>query len=148
MKSKDLQKLVISKYQKGDGISKIFADVKGVSVFRTINRWCQMIRETGSIELKCPSGGPRSVRTNANIQKIRSRLKRKMRISFRKLANELNISRTSVQRIIQKDFNLQAYKHRVEPLLTNGQKVKRMKSANWIRNHFRKEQTIRGVQNG
>ena len=61
---------------------------------------CQMIRETGSIELKCPSGGPRSVRTNANVQKIRSRLKRKKRISSRILANELTISRTSVQRIL------------------------------------------------
>ena len=95
-----------------------------------------MIRETGSIELKCPSGGPRSVRKNANIQKIRSGLKRKKRIYSRKLANELNISRTSVQRILQKDLNFQAYKHRVEPLLTNGQKVKRIKFANWIRNHF------------
>ena len=84
MKSKDLQKLVLSKYQNGDGPSKIFADIKGVIGFRTINRWCQMIRETGSIELKCPSGGPRSVRTNTNIQKIRNRLKRKKRISSRK----------------------------------------------------------------
>ena len=113
MKSKDLQKLVLSKYQNDDGPSKIFADVKDVIRFRTINRWCQMIRETDSIELKCPSGGPRSVRTNANIQKIRSRLKRKKKISSRKLANELNISRTSVQRILQKDLNLQVYKHRV-----------------------------------
>ena len=38
---------------------------------------------------------------------------------------------------------MQAYKHRVEPLLTNGQKVKRIKFANWIRNHFRKEQTLK-----
>ena len=58
MKSKDLQKLVLSKYQNGDGPSKIFADIKGDIGFRTINRWYQMIRETGSIELKCPSGGP------------------------------------------------------------------------------------------
>ena len=95
-----------------------------------------MIRVKGSIELKCPSGGPISVQTNANIQKIRSRLKRKKRILSRKLANELNISRESVQRIHQKDLNLQAYKHRVEPLLTNGHKVKRIKFVNWIRNHF------------
>ena len=77
MKSKGLQKLVLSKYQNGDGPLKIFADIKGVIGFRTINWWCQMIRQTGSIELKYPSGGPRSVRTNANIQKIRSYLKRK-----------------------------------------------------------------------
>ncbi|XP_065665656.1 uncharacterized protein LOC136087078 [Hydra vulgaris] len=143
MKFKDLQKFVLSKYQNGDGPSKIFADNKGVIGFRTINRWCQMIREEGSIEMKCLSGGPRSVRTNANIQKIRSRLKRKKRISTRKLANKLNISRTSVQRMLQKGLNLQAYKHRVEPLLTNGQKVKRIKFANWIKNHFRKEQTLK-----
>ena len=59
------------------------------------------------------------------------------------ISNELNISRTSVQRILQKDLNLQVYKHRVESLLTNGQKVKRIKFANWIRNHFRKEQTLK-----
>ncbi len=59
------------------------------------------------------------------------------------MARELNISRTSVQRIIRNDLGLWAYKKRIEPLLTDAQKAKRIKFSNWVRNNFRKEQTLK-----
>jgi transposase len=116
MKSKDLQKLGLAKYENGDGPSKIFNDMKGVVEFRTINLWCKMIRETGSLQLIGPSGGPRLVRTKANIQKVKNRLKRKKGISSRKLSGEFNISRTSIQRILRNDLGLRAYKKIIEQL--------------------------------
>ena len=53
-----------------------------------------MIHETGSINITVSPGRPRTIRTENMIQKINSRLKRKKRVSSRKLAQELDISRT------------------------------------------------------
>ena len=54
MKSKDLQKLVLSKYEKGDTTAKIFDDLSGSVSLRTIQRWCKMISQHGSIDLSHP----------------------------------------------------------------------------------------------
>jgi transposase len=77
MKSKDLQKVVLSKYQTGDTPTQIYHDLNGGVGLRTIERWCQMIRRSGSIELSSPPGFPRLVRTKENIQKVKYRLRRK-----------------------------------------------------------------------
>ena len=82
MKSKDFQKVVLSKYQNGDTITKIHHDLNGGIGLRTIERWCQMIRRSGSIKLTCPP------RTKGNIQKVKHRLRRKKRVSTRKLSME------------------------------------------------------------
>ena len=50
-----------------------------------------------------------------------------------KLARELDISRSSVQRILKNDLELQAYKMQKEALFADENKEKRMKFANWIR---------------
>ena len=42
MKSKDLQKLVLSKYEKGEGPSEIFRHLNGALCLRTVKRWCIM----------------------------------------------------------------------------------------------------------
>ena len=55
---------------------------------------------------------------------------------FSKLAHELGISRSSVQRILKNDLELRAYKVQKEPLLTDKHKEKRIKFANWIRTNF------------
>jgi hypothetical protein len=49
MKSKDLQQVVFSKYEDGDGQTKIFRDLNGCLGLNTIKRWCKMIRDIGSI---------------------------------------------------------------------------------------------------
>jgi len=143
MKSKDLQKLVLSKYENGDGPTKIFRDLNGAMSLCTIERWCKMIREDGSINLSSPSGCPRTVRTKATIQNIKRRMKRQKRVSIRKLASELNISRNSVWRVLKNDLQLKAYKKQIEPLLTDEHKAKRKTFANWARKKFRKEDTMK-----
>ena len=52
MKSVDLQNIVKSKHQSGDGVTKIFKDLSGELSLSTIKRWFKMINETGSIKLR------------------------------------------------------------------------------------------------
>ncbi|CAF4630188.1 unnamed protein product [Rotaria magnacalcarata] len=124
MQSKDLQNIVLSKYQNGDTPTKIFRDLNGGIGLRTIKRWCQMILQSGSITLSSPPGCPRLARTKGNIRK-------------------LDISERSVRRILKNDLGLHPYKKVVEPLLSDDQKIKRKKFTSWIRTNFRKEETMR-----
>ena len=76
MKSKDLQKLVLSKYDNGDGTTKIFRNLNGAISLSTIEPWYRTILEVGTIDLVNPRGCSRTIRTNAAIQKIKRRLNR------------------------------------------------------------------------
>ena len=78
-----------------------------------------MIKSTDSIDLSHSPGHPR---TEANVSKAKWRLKQKKRVSTRRLAAEMNISRTSAQRILQKDLRLFSYKRIKQPKLTDLQK--------------------------
>ncbi|CAM4811156.1 unnamed protein product [Rotaria magnacalcarata] len=143
MKSKDFQNLVLSKYQSGDGPTKIFRDLNGLISLRTIERWCKNIRDTGSINLSSPPRCHRIIRTKGAIQKVKNRLEHRKPVSSRKVARELGISRTSARRIFKNDLGLRAYRIQNEPLLTNEHKEKRMKFAIWIRTNFRKENIMK-----
>ena len=70
-------------------------------------------------------------------------MKRKKGVSIRKLAGELDVSNGSVARILKQDLGYCPYKKRAEPALTDFEKSKRMKFANWMRPNFRKEDTLR-----
>ena len=143
MKSKDLQKVILSKYQNGDTPTKIHRDLNGGIDLRTIKRCCQRIRQSGSIKLSSPPGDRRFARTTGNTQKVKHRLRRKKRVSARKLSMDLQISERSVRRIMKNDLGLRPYKKVKEPLLSNDQKIKRKKFANWVRTIFRKEDTMK-----
>lgn len=106
MKSKDPQKVVLSKYEAGDQPKKIFCDLNKVLSLRTIERWYKLIREIGSINLTSPPGPSRTIRTEATIQKTKKRIGRQKLTSARKLALELNISRTSIRRVRKDGWHL------------------------------------------
>jgi hypothetical protein len=145
MKSKDLQQVVLSKAKKGEAPKKIFSDLDGAVSYRSIERWCRMVRETGVIDLLHPPGRQRTIRTKSAIQKVKRKLKNRKAVSCRKLALEMHMSSASAYRILKDDLQLRAYKKLVEPLLSDEHKVKRKKFANWVRQHFRKEDTLRFV---
>ena len=130
MKSKDLQKLVFSKYEAGQTPKKIFEDLNGAMSYRTVKRWCKMIRETDAIDLSNPSARHRTVRTKANIQKIKRKSKCGKRSSCRKLAVEMDISFSSAYRILRKDLKMKLYKKPVESLLKDEHKAQWKKFAN------------------
>lgn len=101
-----------------------------------------MLRDTGSIELLKTSGAPRLARTSKVIQKVKHKLTQNQ-VSARGLAKEMGISKSSAHRILREDLKLYAYKMVIVPKLTDEHKKKRKKFANWIFNHFRKEDTMR-----
>ena len=139
MKSKDLQKLVLSKYEEGQTPKKNFQDLNGAASYPTVKRWCKMIRKTGAIDLSKPFGCHRTVRTKAAIQKTKRKSKHGKRICCRKLALEMDMSFSSAYRILRKDLKMKPYKKTVEPLLKDEHKAQRKKFANWTRKKFRKE---------
>ena len=69
MKSKDLQKLVLSKYENSKGPSEIFRHLNDALCLRTVKQWCKMIRETGSIKLSTSLGRSCTIRTKESIKK-------------------------------------------------------------------------------
>ena len=89
MKSKDLQKLILSKYEVGQTPKKIFEDLNGAVSHQTVKQWCKMIRKTGVIDLSKPSGCHRTVRTKVVMQTIKRKSKGGRRISCRKLSLEM-----------------------------------------------------------
>ena len=145
MKSKDLQEVVLSKYQNGDTTTKSHRDLNGGIGLRTIERWCQMIRRSGSIKFSSSLGGPRFATMKDNIQKVNHRLSRKKKVSARKLSMELDISERSIRRIMKNDLGLRPSKKVIESLLSNDEKIKRKKFANWVRRNFRKNDTMRNL---
>ncbi len=121
--------VVFSKYESGDYPTKIFRDLNGALGLNTIKRWCKMIRETGSINLAKSSGRLRLIRTKAAINKVKRKME-KCKVSSRKLALELGLSRRSVQRILREDLGYRFYKYLIEPALTEEHKIKRKQFAN------------------
>ena len=55
----------------------------------------------------------------------------------------MRISRTSAQRILKDHLKLKSCRIKVQPKISEDQKAKRLKFANWIRTNFRKENTLR-----
>ena len=87
------------------------------------------------------AGRIRTVRTAANIRKVKHRHDRLQVFSCRKIARDLRIPRTSAQKILKDDLKLKSYRIKVQPKIPEDQKAKRLKFANWIRTNFRKEDT-------
>ena len=102
-----------------------------------------MIRDTGQITLFKSAGRLRTVRTAASIRKVKHRHDRLQVFSYHKIARDLRISRTSAQRILRDDLKLKSYRIKIQPKISEDQKTKRLKFANWIRTNFRKEDTLR-----
>ena len=71
MKSKGLQKTILSKCQNGDTPIENHRDLSSGIGLRAIKRWSQVIHQSGSTLLSTPSGCPLFVRTKNSIQKIK-----------------------------------------------------------------------------
>ena len=126
VKSKDIQNVVKIKYENGDGSAKIYRDLAGAVSLTTIKLWIKMINTTSSIILSSPPSCSRTVRTRAAIVKVKNRLNQKKRVSTRKLAKEMNISRRSIQRILREGLGCKPYKKTKQSRLTNLQKIREL----------------------
>ena len=65
-----------------------------------------MVCQSNSIALSILSGYSRFIRTKGNIQKVEHCLRRKKRVSIRKLSMELSISDRSVRQTMKNDLGL------------------------------------------
>jgi len=101
-----------------------------------------MIDEISSIDLSRSSGRSRTVRTKTMISKVKRKPERG-KVSNRKLALELDISRTSARRILREDLGCRPYMTLIEPFISDQNKIKRKQFANWIQTNFRKEETLK-----
>jgi len=76
------------------------------SVMKALNRF----RTTKSTADKPRTGRPRSVRTPKVIAKVRERIRRNSARSSRRMAAQLNLTTTSVHRVLKNDLGLCPYK--------------------------------------
>ena len=67
MKSKDLQNIMLSKYQKGDASTEIYWHLNGGIRLATIKRWCRMMLQSCSIQLLGTRAGPWIVRSPKRV---------------------------------------------------------------------------------
>ena len=77
MKNKDIQKVVLLKYENGGRPSKIVRDLAGAVSLRTIWRWIKMIKDNTAINLSAPPGRTRTTRIKGNIRQVKYRINRK-----------------------------------------------------------------------
>ncbi|CAF3959237.1 unnamed protein product, partial [Rotaria magnacalcarata] len=124
LKSKEIQELVRRLYNDGCGGNEIHKSLRGLISKRTIFYWLKSIKATGTIQLQGPPGCPMLVRSKA-----------------RSLAKKLNVSRSTVRRIIKDDLGYKAFVKRVAPKLTEKQKIKRKSFGLWVRKNIRKSMT-------
>ena len=106
-------------YNSGHHPRQIFRDLNGDLTWRTVQRWCNMLNATGAINLSKSPGSTRTIRTKAAVQKVKSRLKRKRKVSQRVLAKELQMSKTSEPPILIADIGYRSYKIIQESALTD-----------------------------
>ena len=139
MKSRDLQNVVLRLHDRGLSSRQISNQLAGEVSKTTINEWIKMCRESGELSLHSPPGPQRSKRTKILVQKVKQHLVRSQKQkSSRKLAKSLNVSRTTIGRVIKDDLGFKSYVKRVAPKLTDAQKQKRYSFGIWARKNIRK----------
>ena len=72
-----------------------------------------------------------------------SLMPKKSRVLARRVSMELDISQTGIRRIMKNHLELRPYKVVIAALLSDDQKIRRKKFANWVRTSFRKQDTMR-----
>ena len=126
MKSKDIHKVVKTRYENGDSPAKIYRDLVGAVSLPTIKLWIKIINTTRSFTMSSSPDCLSMVRTKAVIVKVKNRLNQKKRVSTRKLTKEMNTSRRNIQRILRGDLDCKPYKKTTQSKLTNLQKIRRL----------------------
>lgn len=92
-------------------------------VQRTIKRF----KETGTIKIQKKVGRKKSVRTKNLIKSVREKIRRNDHRSAYKLAQEHNVSRTTMRRVINDDLGMSAFKQKRGYGLTIKNKENRLK---------------------
>lgn len=98
----------------------------------TVKRLIEKFRETGSVGDAKHTGRPKTSRSNVNIEAVRASVGDNPGTSIRRRGQELQISRSSLQRILTKDLCLHAYKIQLTQLLKPNDHAQRREFVEWI----------------
>lgn len=103
---------------------------------QTIKNWVTKFEESGSTLDKKRSGRPRTSRTEENIDVVKQSIRENPTQSTRKRSSALNLSRTSLQRILKKDLLLHPYKIQLVQELKDTDPMHRLNFANEMFDRF------------
>jgi inhibitor of nuclear factor kappa-B kinase subunit alpha len=103
-----------------DVASRVGVDPK--TVYNVMKRYS----ETGSIDSKPIPGRKRSVRTKRLVDVVRKRVSRNPRRSMRQMARSLDISETTMRRVVHEDLKCKALKLQRRHLISAASKAKRL----------------------
>ena len=126
MKSLELQCVVLRLHEQSLSGRQISNQLMGEVSKTTVNEWIKLCCKFGEISLRSPPDPKRTKRTKRLVPKVKQHIVRsKKQKSARQLAKSLNVSRSTVRRVIKEDLGYKYYVKRVAPKLTDSQKKKR-----------------------
>ena len=121
-------------YRDGKKAFEIFKLLKGSvsrsGVFKAVKRF----KETGSTQPRVRSTLERPSRTKKLVKNVTEKLRRNPARSVTKLAQEANVSPSTMRRLLKNDLQLKAYKITKRQLLSAATKKKRLEKVKLLRN--------------
>ncbi|RVE40724.1 hypothetical protein evm_014625 [Chilo suppressalis] len=123
-------------------VRRLFCSEYGVRQIREapsanlIKIWIKRFEETGSTFKPHAKGRPRTSRTEDNIESVKQSVREYHTMSTRKRSSVLNISRRSLQRILNLDLKLHPYKLQLTQELKDSDFIARLTFANEMLNRF------------
>ncbi|OAD53117.1 hypothetical protein WN48_10746 [Eufriesea mexicana] len=97
-----------------------------------VKKLIKKFREAGSISDLRHSGRPSTSRSTQNIEAVRESAAKNPRISIRHRSQELDISKSSLQRILMKDLHLPIYKVELTQELKSTDHAQSREFIEWI----------------
>lgn len=120
------RELIVKLHIQGKKNSEIFRALKHIGVnYKLIQRTVKRFKTEGKVNPEKKRKRNCTVRTSDAIKKVRERIRRNCHQSQRKLAADLNMSKTSIFNIIKKNLKMRAYKKKKLHGLTTKQKIAR-----------------------
>ena len=108
---------------------------------QTIYRLSKKFDETGSVDDTSRSGRPKSATTEDNTSLVSETFRRNPHLSQRRAARELNISRSSLQRIM-KELKLKPYRPRLLQALNEDDPHRRVEFCEWFLDSVDEDPTL------
>lgn len=108
---------------------------------QTIYRLAKKFDETGSVKDAPRSGRPKSINTDENMQLVSQSFLRNPQTSQRRAARELDISRSTLRRIMTA-LNLKPYKPKLLQALNEDDPDRRLEFCEWILDSIEEDPTL------
>lgn len=127
------RELIIDLHKKNIRNIDIFRKLCGIGVNKKlISRTIKRFKETGTFRTKKKPGRNKSIRTPKLIKVVRERIRRNPAQSGSKMAKDLNVSQSTMQRVLKHDLGLIAYKKQRVHGLTGAQKTARVNKCRYL----------------